>query len=68
MAQGRWRIMADTDYDREISPWGERERHRQRKKEREQGKQKQATQDLEINVVPLALAIRNDRLVREWLL
>lgn len=63
MAQGRWRIMADTDYDREISPRGERERHRQRKKEREQGKQ-----DLEINVVPLALAIRNDRLVREWLL
>lgn len=31
MAQGRRRIMADMDYDREISPWGERGRKRERK-------------------------------------
>ncbi len=62
--------MADMDYDREISPWGERERHRRRERERErkEGKQEQATQDLEINVVPLALGIRNDRLLCVWLL
>lgn len=56
--------MADMDYDREISPWGER----WRETDSEEGKQEQATQDLEINVVPLALGIRNDRLLREWLL
>lgn len=42
-------------------------RDTQTEKEGEQGKQKQATQDLEINVVPLALAIWNDSLVGEWL-
>lgn len=41
---------------------------RETQKEREEGKQEQATQDLEINVVPLALAIKNDRLLCEWLL
>lgn len=62
--------MADMDYDREISPWGERGRETQTETEREgeEGKQEQATQDLEINVVPLALGIRNDRLLCEWLL
>lgn len=56
--------MADMDYDREISPKGAREGSRksprERKKESEGGKQTRATQDLEINVVPLALGIIND--------
>lgn len=65
--------MADMDYNREISPWGVRRKMQEKTRERERdrkksegGKQTQATQDLEINVVPLALGIRNDRLLCEW--
>lgn len=59
--------MADMDYDREISPQGERERDRERRGGRERkGSGKELRRDLEMNVVPLASGIRDDRLLCEW--
>lgn len=57
--------MADMDYDREISPQGERGRERDGEGERK-GSRKELHRGLEMNVVPLASGIRDDRLLCEW--